>query len=95
CGFDFDTGEMGFHKGQIRLYRVVKIRDDDHEAIPLDLLLVTPVLQQAWETRERRETPRGPIWVLSRQGLSSMKKLRGSGKDMDDIQRLQENGRED
>jgi hypothetical protein len=33
---------------------------------------------------------RGEVWVVSRQGLVSLKRLRGSGQDQDDIRRLEE-----
>jgi hypothetical protein len=32
----------------------------------------------------------GELWVVSRQGFVSLKRLRGSGQDQDDIKRLEE-----
>jgi hypothetical protein len=88
CGFDMDAGERVFRNGQVRLHRWTKIFANVHEAIPLDLLLLTPALLTAWESRMRAQTPGGPLWVLSREGLAAMKALRNSGQDQDDIRRL-------
>jgi hypothetical protein len=32
----------------------------------------------------------GRLWVVSREGLIYLKSLRGSGQDLDDIQKLKE-----
>jgi hypothetical protein len=43
----------------------------------LDLLLVTSALQSVWEGREAMERDFGKISVVSRDGLTSLKSLRG------------------
>lgn len=43
-----------------------------------------------WKDRVRVRWEGGDLWVVSRQGLTSLKQLRGSGQDRDDIQRLAE-----
>jgi hypothetical protein len=50
---------------------------------------VTPALEEAWETRERVAWEHGEVPVVSRAGLISMKRLRGSGQDLDDIRTLE------
>jgi hypothetical protein len=62
------------------------------QVLSLDLLLVTPVLQAVWEGREAMEWEFGKISVVSRDGLISLKSLRGSGLDQDDIKHLRETG---
>ena len=58
------------------------------QVLSLDLLLVTPTLQPVWEGREAMEWDFGKISVVSRDGLISLKSLRGSGLDQDDIRHL-------
>ena len=45
-------------------------------------------LQPVWEGREAMEWDFGKISVVSRDGLISLKSLRGSGLDQDDIKHL-------
>lgn len=61
------------------------------EALPLDLLSVTPALREAWAGRERI----GDMTVVSREGRAAMKALRGSGTDRDDIAKLEDHADED
>jgi hypothetical protein len=89
-GFMLDAGLMKFNEGEIHLYRMTKIRDENHEAIPLDLLLVSgDDMRGIWQTRERWETESGAFWVVGAKGLIQMKKKRNSGQDQDDIRRLE------
>ena len=56
----------------------------------LDLLLVdSPMLAEIWRTRETFEWESKPVWVVSRQGLIALKRLRGSSQDLADIARLE------
>ena len=57
--------------------------------IRLDLLLVSPVLHDVWDTRERLFWEGGRVTVVSKDGLIRMKSLRSSGQDRDDIERLE------
>jgi hypothetical protein len=56
--------------------------------LSLDLLLVTPAIQAAWDSRQTMEWDFGKITVVSRDGLIALKSLRGNGLDQDDIKRL-------
>lgn len=85
-GFRHEAHEMSFHKGGIQIHRLVKLAGE--EAIPLDLLIVTPALRSVWEQRATLESGYGPICVVSAKGLTMMKTLRKSGQDKDDIRRL-------
>ncbi len=89
-GFSLDAGLMKFNEGAVQLYRMTKIRDEDHEVIPLDLLLVSgDDMRGIWQTRERRDTESGSFWVVGAKGLIQMKKKRNSGQDQDDIRQLE------
>lgn len=89
-GFTLDQGFLEFKKGEIRIYRLTKIDTDIKDAIPLDLLIVTPKLKNIWETRENITCEFGTVSVVSREGLIKLKSMRGSGQDMDDIRKLKD-----
>jgi hypothetical protein len=94
CARDLDytipAHPMRFADGAVEIRRVTKI--DHGDLLSLDLLLVTPALQNVWNERVRVRWERGELWVVSRQGLVSLKRLRGSGQDQDDIKRLEGDG---
>ena len=54
----------------------------------MDLLIVTPEISQAWETRTKVEWEGGILSVVSPEGLILLKSFRRSGQDQDDIQYL-------
>lgn len=54
----------------------------------LDLLLVTPAVEDVWQTRERMIWQGADLWVVSREGLIKLKLLRSSDQDLVDIRRL-------
>lgn len=90
-GYSVDAGLMMFAKGAVKIYRLTKIDPEFEDALPLDLLLVTPKLRAIWDTRDTVVWEGGPLRVVSRAGLIKLKKLRHSGQDQDDIKRLKEN----
>lgn len=68
------------------VYRVSKAEGRD--LMSLDLVLVNPLLQRAWETRERYTWQGREIDVVSRLGLGDMKRLSGRPQDLVDLERL-------
>ncbi len=56
----------------------------------LDFLLVTPEIDSVWRSRREVEWEEGKLWLVSREALITLKSLRGSGQDLDDIQKLKE-----
>ena len=85
-GFNHEPGTVALQQGTITLVRLVKFSGEDF--LPLDLILAGPGLVEVWTSRETLPTAAGPLSVVSRQGLIAMKKLRGSGVDRDDIEKL-------
>jgi hypothetical protein len=86
-GFGVPALPMRFSDG-LEVRRVSKI-----EAVlmlTLDLLLVDENLEPVWASRERVATERGPVWVVSREGLIQMKAWAGREQDLADIRRLRE-----
>jgi len=59
------------------------------QILTLDLILGDGPLASVWATRERHETSRGPVWVVSRQGLVTMKLAAGRPQDLADLARLE------
>ena len=85
-GFKHEAHKMCFCNGKIKIHRLVKLAGE--EAIPLDLLTVTPALRFVWKQRTTLDSAYGPICVVSADGLAMMKNMRKSGQDRDNIRKL-------
>ena len=86
-GFELPARPMSFKGGDVEIRRVSKVHSSG-QVLSLDLLLVTPAIQAAWDARQTMEWDFGKITVVSRDGLIALKSLRGSGLDQDDIKHL-------
>lgn len=91
-GYDIHGLDVSFKERAVEIRRVSKI-DDDGEVLSLDFLLVTPQVQDVWETKENLVWQNKKLWIVSREGLIKMKTLAGRAKDLIDIGRLK--GEED
>ena len=80
--------DLSFANGAIEIRRVSKIDPNDGELLSLDLLLVTPEINEMWESRVEAEWEGGKLSVVSASGLIALKQLRGSGQDLADIEAL-------
>ena len=89
--FEYDIRglDMSFKERAVEIRRVSKI-DEDGEVLSLDLLLVTPMIEDVWETRETLIWQDKTLWIVSRDGLIKMKELAGRDKDLIDIGRLKD-----
>jgi hypothetical protein len=94
-GFAFSAAPMEFHGGAVQMHRLTKIDNDSGEHLVLDLLIVTPETQKAWDSRFTVEWEGGPLKVVSPQGLILLKSFRESGQDKDDIEYLRSIASED
>lgn len=86
-GFDIRGLDMSFKEKAVEIRRVSKI-DETGEVLPLDYLLVTPQVEDVWETREKLDWEGKTLWIVSREGLIKMKQLAGRDKDLIDIDRI-------
>jgi hypothetical protein len=86
--YDIRGLDISFKKSGIEIHRVSKI-DASGEVLPLDLIPVTPGLQEIWEDRERVEFMDQCFFVVSRSGLIQMKTLSGRQQHLIDIERLE------
>ena len=87
-GFDIRGLDMSFKDRAVEIRRISKI-DDVGEVLSLDLLLVTPDVEDVWATKELVAFV-GRKWiVVSRDGFIKMKTLAGRPQDLVDIERLE------
>ena len=87
-GFDIRGLDISFKERAVEIRRVSKI-DDNGEVLSLDLLLVTPQVQDVWETREKIDFLGNQLCVVSLTGLIKMKQLAGRPQDLADIDRIE------
>jgi hypothetical protein len=88
-GYRIEADPMHLRDGTVEVHRLSKPDPETGDLLSVDLLLVTPALAPAWESRERVGWEHGEVTVVSRSGLLLMKRLRGSGQDQDDIRDLE------
>ncbi len=95
-GFDIDAGTMPFDPGTPRAREVRRVtRVDETEVLTVDLLIVTPVFDEVWRTRERLTWRGRSLCVVSIDGLAVMKRLAGRHQDLADLEQLGVNGGSD
>jgi hypothetical protein len=88
-GFTLRAGPIPFSAGtpeERRLYRATKVVGND--SLTVDLIVVTPVLEEAWRDRQTLEWSGRALSVVSRQGLAKMKRLAGRPQDVADLAML-------
>lgn len=93
-GFDVPARPMVFKAGQPdehRMHRLSKLDPDSNALLPVDFLVVMPVFETVWAGRVELPRRDGTIWVVSREGLATMKRLAGRPQDLVDILRLEGN----
>ncbi len=89
-GYVLEAKPMTFAQEMIEIHRVSKIDPETGDLLSLDFLLATPGIDSVWRSRREVEWEGGKLWLVSREGLIALKSLRGSGQDLDDIQKLKE-----
>jgi hypothetical protein len=87
-GFDIHGLDMSFKERAVEIRRVSKIADDG-EVLSLDFLLVTPHVEDVWQTRISLPWQGKMLAMVSKEGLVKMKKLAGRHKDLIDIDRIE------
>jgi len=76
---------MEFQGGKVHIHRVSKIEQDTGEVLALDLLIITPEIRGAWDSRLQVEWEYGRLSIVSPEGLIHLKSFRESGQDKEDI----------
>ncbi|MCE5229263.1 nucleotidyltransferase family protein [bacterium] len=86
-GFGMSASPMHFKGGMVQIHRLTKIDSSKH-AVVLDMILVTDATRAAWESRRNVPSSGGNIKIVSPTGLVSLKSLRNSLQDQQDIEYL-------
>ena len=55
----------------------------------LDMLLLTPEINEVWNSKQILAWDKGDLPVVSPKGLIKLKSMRSSGQDQDDIKNLE------
>lgn len=94
-GLGYSIRGLDLHFGEIEIRRVSRIHPTTRHVLTLDMLLVTPAIQEIWDSRVDAEVEGGTISVVSREGLIALKRFRSSGTDLDDIAKLEQDIRDE
>ena len=86
-GFDIQGLGISFKERAVEIRRVSKIIGED--VLSLDLLLVTPQVEDVWETRQNVAFQGSVLSVVSRSGLIKLKNLAGRPQDLADVHRIE------
>ena len=93
AGFDAPGGTLTFKHGTPEETKVVRYtKFQDTEYLTLDLLVVTPVFESVWASRQTAAVSEMDFQVVSREGLAKMKTLAGRSQDKADLEKLAEIG---
>jgi hypothetical protein len=88
-GFTIEAGVIpigGKGKEKTEIFRISKV--DGSDLLSLDLVLISPGLEDVWENREIFEWMERKVVVVSRDGLMKMKRLSGRDQDLLDLKML-------
>jgi hypothetical protein len=86
-GFRRAGAPMTLAQGSVRIQRLTKIAGSD--LLSLDLLLAdSSALEEILRMRRRLDWGAGHLWVVSLEGLRTLKRLRASPQDLADLAAL-------
>ncbi len=92
-GYTLDSGSITFAAGKPTEHGLWHVsRAEGSDLITVDLLLVSPFLDDVWASREVFQLGERRVQVVSRSGLLKMKRAAGRRKDLDDIEKLRLEG---
>ena len=87
-GFDIEGLPLTFDGGQTEIRRISKVDSDTKELITLDMILVTPFMEDIWNSRQKVVWNNGEYSIVSREGMRKMKEAAGRPKDLIDLEFL-------
>lgn len=87
-GYAFQALPMRFQSSGVEVQRVSKIVGTD--LFTVDFLLVNESLREIWSERIETAFAGRKLWVVSREGLITLKLTAGRPQDLADIVRLKE-----
>jgi hypothetical protein len=86
CGFNLTALPITFKDSGLQVHRLSKIVEGS--LLTVDLVCADENLQPVLDSRERVRTEHGELWVVSREGLISMKLAAGRPLDLHDVEQL-------
>ena len=86
-GYNIHGLDISFKERAVEIRRVSKVIGED--ILSLDLLLVTPFVEDVWQARQQIEFMGRHLTVVSLEGLVKMKTLAGRPQDLADIHRIE------
>lgn len=88
-GYRFAAAPMVFDRATAKERRVQRVtRVEGEHSLTLDLLAAGGFLGPVLEGRQRIDLPQGPLWVVSREGLATMKRVAARPQDLRDLELL-------
>lgn len=88
CGFIFEALPMTFSSSGVTVVRFTKLIEQ--QPLMLDVLIADGPLEAVWKGKETVAWREGPIRVVSREGLITLKLAAGRPQGLVDVQRLRE-----
>lgn len=89
-GFSIEHPPMEFSKGRVVIQRLTKVEEGGSDHLVLDLILADhEPLKSIFEKRQRLDWAGRPLWIVSREGLIELKRLRNSAQDRADLEKLE------
>ncbi|MBA3353435.1 MAG: hypothetical protein H0U23_13635 [Blastocatellia bacterium] len=85
-GYDDDGMPLHFADGAIEIRRISKVDSESKRLFTLDLLLVTPKLEEVWRSRGQVEWEEGQTWVVGKAGLIDLTQISRREQDLLDIE---------
>jgi hypothetical protein len=88
-GYTLSAGILPFDVGKSterRVFRVTKVEGARY--MTLDLVLVSPFLEDVWKGRQKHLVEDRTLYVVSRAGLAKMKRAAGRPQDLADLSQL-------
>lgn len=88
-GYTLSSGMIQFDLGkptECRVFRVAKVEGEEY--LTLDLVLVTPFLEDVLKGREKHLVEGRTLQVVSLEGLAKMKRAAGRPQDRADLSQL-------
>ncbi|MEO6777094.1 MAG: hypothetical protein ABI467_29455 [Kofleriaceae bacterium] len=91
AGFDIPARQMvfGLRSGKRREVQRLSKLDTDGSLLTVDLLLAGEELVEVFDTRMSVPWRGTTIWVVTREGLATMKRLAGRPRDLADLATLE------
>ncbi|HEY2847673.1 MAG TPA: hypothetical protein VGI80_07635 [Pyrinomonadaceae bacterium] len=87
-GFDIEGLPLNFDEGKTQIRRISKLDRETKALVTVDLILVSDIYQNAWQTRRVVNWQGGEYRLVSIEGLLEMKRIADREKDRLDIKHL-------